>query len=47
MQGQNGVVNSYVVIIFSHYILSDKVILELKRGVEHASQVEGCDAVKR
>lgn len=47
MQGQNGVVNRYVVIIFSHYILSDKVVLELKRGAERASQVDGVDAVKR
>ena len=47
MQGQNGVVNSYVVIIFSHYILSDKVVLELKRGTERASQADGADALKR
>ncbi|CAN1600304.1 protein of unknown function [Pseudomonas mediterranea] len=26
MQGQNDVVNGFVVIIFSHYILSDKMI---------------------
>jgi hypothetical protein len=47
MQGQNGVVNRYVVIIFSHYILSDKVVLELKRAAAHASQADGGDAEKR
>ncbi len=31
MQGQIGGVNGFVVIIFVHYILSDKVVLELKR----------------
>ena len=31
MQGQIGGVNGFVVIIFIHYILSDKVVLELKR----------------
>jgi hypothetical protein len=30
MQGQIGGVNGFVVIIFVHYILSDKVVLELK-----------------
>jgi hypothetical protein len=30
MQGQIGGVNGFVVIIFAHYILSDKVVLELK-----------------
>ena len=33
MQGQIGGVNRYVVIIFSHYILSDKVVWELAKGV--------------
>ena len=48
MQGQIGGVNGFVVIIFVHYILSDKVVLELEnqrgggRGV-----AEGCDLVKR
>jgi hypothetical protein len=32
MQGQIDGVNDYVVIIFSHYILSDKVVLELGKG---------------
>lgn len=31
MQEQIGGVNGFVVIIFYHYILSDKVVLELKR----------------
>lgn len=30
MQGQIGGVNGFVVIIFVHYILSDKVVLELE-----------------
>lgn len=30
MQGQIGGVNGFVVIIFAHYILSDKVVLELE-----------------
>lgn len=30
MQGQIGGVNGFVVIIFDHYILSDKVVLELE-----------------
>jgi len=33
MQGQIDGVNGYVVIIFSHYILSDKVVLVLGKGV--------------
>lgn len=32
MQGQIDGVNGYVVIIFGHYILSDKVVLELRAG---------------
>ncbi|SDT56927.1 hypothetical protein SAMN05216222_5151 [Pseudomonas prosekii] len=32
MQGQIEDVNGYVVIIFGHYILSDKVLLELERA---------------
>ncbi|MGF6208043.1 hypothetical protein HKK52_07140 [Pseudomonas sp. ADAK2] len=32
MQGQIDGVNGYVVIIFGHYILSDKVVLELGKG---------------
>lgn len=33
MQGQIDGVNGYVVIIFSHYILSDKVVWELEKTV--------------
>jgi hypothetical protein len=33
MQGQIDGVNGYVVIIFSHYMLSDKVVLALGKGV--------------
>lgn len=47
MQGQRPVVNRYVVIIFSHYILSDKVVLELKGAWESAAQADGGDALKR
>lgn len=35
MQGQIGGVNDFVVIIFDHYILSDKVVLELESQRGH------------
>ncbi len=38
MQGQIGGVNGFVVIIFGHYILSDKADLEL-RGVSSSTPV--------
>ncbi len=36
MQGQIGGVNGFVVNIFAHYILSDKVVLELEKSVWRA-----------
>jgi hypothetical protein len=47
MQGQNGGVNRYVVIFFSHYILSDKTDWNEKARPEHARQADGCELWKR
>ena len=47
MQGQNGGVNRYVVMIFSHYILSDKTDWNEKTRSEHAPEAYGCWLWKR
>ena len=47
MQGQIGGVNGFVVIIFVHYILSDKVVLELEsRRGWHQHSFGGAGIVK-
>jgi len=47
MQGQIGRVNHYVVIIFRHYILSDKTDWNEKGRPGHARQGDGGGQWKR
>ncbi|VVM70290.1 hypothetical protein PS662_01764 [Pseudomonas fluorescens] len=47
MQGQIGGVNGFVVIIFTHYILSDKAVWNEKLKPESTPQDEGAGLWKR
>ncbi|MCP1495570.1 hypothetical protein J2Y86_000277 [Pseudomonas migulae] len=47
MQGQIGGVNGFVVIIFKHYILSDKAVWNEKVRQEDAIQDDGYALWKR
>ncbi|CAI8780958.1 Phage protein [Pseudomonas sp. IT-P100] len=47
MQGQIGGVNGFVVIIFKHYILSDKAVWNEKAELENVTQDDSGELWKR
>lgn len=47
MQGQIGGVNGFVVIIFKHYILTDKAVWNERARLENAIQGDGFARWKR